>query len=347
MHAGNVALVYNPETTHLSPQFHVAFDDTFSSVGSASADHTEAVISSLLEKTAWLYSDSYAPPTTHHYFLQDQNLPSPFLFQAHHVSLIAPPTCPTYKPIRASQAFEEWKQANGIAANVFAPVFPSRSPAASIEQPQASTNTSLLHGSSEGAPHGAFAGVPPAFSEGALKGTFPCGKIASCPAASSPLAASQILPPEGALAFFLPLSSEGAPSFHAFPAVPTTGVWSYRRKRTPAGILQIYTARIFTDGLQQQYGIDYWETYAPVVSWSTVCLLLTLASIHGWHSSQIDFAQAFTQPPIAEEIYMKIPQGWQVVDGQLQQHENPKFRDIAHYIKLKKSLYGIKQAVHT
>jgi len=41
---------------------------------------------------------------------------------------------------------------------------------------------------------------------------------------------------------------------------------------------------------------------------------------------------------------MKIPQGWHVVDGKLQQHENPKFRDMAHFIKLEKSLYGIKQA---
>jgi hypothetical protein len=121
-------------------------------------------------------------------------------------------------------------------------------------------------------------------------------------------------------------------------------IWSYRQKRTPAGILQKYKARICTDGSQQEYGIDYWETYAPVVSWSTVRLLLTLASIHGWRSSQIDFAQAFTQPPIEEIIYMKIPQGWYIHEGTLLQHQNPKFRDATHFIKLEKSLYGIKQA---
>jgi hypothetical protein len=66
--------------------------------------------------------------------------------------------------------------------------------------------------------------------------------------------------------------------------------------------------------------------------------------MYGWQSSQIDFAQAFTQPPIAEDIYMHIPQGWHVVDSQLLQHENPKFRDVAHFIKLEKSFYGIKQA---
>jgi hypothetical protein len=69
-----------------------------------------------------------------------------------------------------------------------------------------------------------------------------------------------------------------------------------------------------------------------------------MASLHGWCSSQIDFAQAFTQPPIAEDIYMWIPQGWYVQDGTLHQHPNPKFWDTDHFIKLEKSLYGIKQA---
>jgi hypothetical protein len=48
-----------------------------------------------------------------------------------------------------------------------------------------------------------------------------------------------------------------------------------------------------------------------------VGLLLTLSSVHKWHSTQIDFTKAFTQPPINEDIYMKIPQGWYVLDGSL------------------------------
>jgi len=145
------------------------------------------------------------------------------------------------------------------------------------------------------------------------------------------------------------LHSSGVFSYHRIDTLPPrakllNAILSYRRKRTPAGVLQKYKARICTDGSQQQHGVDYWETYAPVVSWSTVCLLLTLASIHGWHSSQIDFLQAFTQPPIAEDIYMQIPQGWYVSDSELKQHNHPKFHDVDHYIKLEKSLYGIKQA---
>jgi hypothetical protein len=148
------------------------------------------------------------------------------------------------------------------------------------------------------------------------------------------------------------LAAAGVFSYHPISTLPTrakllNAIWSYKRKRTPSGLLRKHKACICTDGSKQQYGIDYWDTYAPVISWSTVRLLLTLSSIHGWHSRQIDFAQAFTQPPIKDDVYMRIPQGWHVVDNILQQHSDPKYRDNAHYIKLEKSLYGIKQAAHT
>jgi len=145
------------------------------------------------------------------------------------------------------------------------------------------------------------------------------------------------------------LHASGVFSYHRIGTLPPqarllNAIWSYRQKRSPAGLLLKHKARICTDGSQQQYGVDSWDTYAPVVSWSTVRLLLSLASTHGWHSSQIDFTQAFTQPPIAEDIYMRIPQGWYVENNILQQHSNSKYRDCEHYIKLEKSLYGIKQA---
>jgi hypothetical protein len=41
---------------------------------------------------------------------------------------------------------------------------------------------------------------------------------------------------------------------------------------------------------------------------------------------------------------MKIPQGWQIVDNKLCPHPDPRHRDNTHYIKVMKSLYGIKQA---
>jgi len=124
-------------------------------------------------------------------------------------------------------------------------------------------------------------------------------------------------------------------SYHDISSLPQGSkllntIWSYCRKRNPAGDLNKYKAWICIDGFKQQYGIDYWETYAPVVSWSTVHLLITMASLHGLHSQQLDFAQAFTQPPITKDIYMKVPQGWQIVGGSLHQHTDPRFWFLGH-----------------
>jgi hypothetical protein len=49
-----------------------------------------------------------------------------------------------------------------------------------------------------------------------------------------------------------------------------SSIWSYRRKHRPNGELLKHKARICVDGSQQLHGRDYWETYAPVVTWSTV-----------------------------------------------------------------------------
>ena len=120
-------------------------------------------------------------------------------------------------------------------------------------------------------------------------------------------------------------------------------IWSYRRKRKPTGELLKLKSWICTDGSQQKYGVDYWQTYAPVVNWSTVRRSLVLSTILNFKSRQVDFAQAFPQAPLNEPVYMKIPQGWYLLDGKLEQHEDPEYRDTEHCIKLLRNLYGCKQ----
>ncbi len=77
---------------------------------------------------------------------------------------------------------------------------------------------------------------------------------------------------------------------HTLPpqARPFSSIWSYRRKRRPNGALLKHKARLCVDGSQQQLGRDYWETYAPVISWSTVRLILLLSTILGLKSRQVD-----------------------------------------------------------
>ena len=77
-------------------------------------------------------------------------------------------------------------------------------------------------------------------------------------------------------------------------------VWSHRRKQRPLGEIYKYKSRICADGSQQTYGIDYKETYAPVVSWSTVRILMILSKIFKYTSRQINYMQAFPQAPLVE-----------------------------------------------
>ena len=54
--------------------------------------------------------------------------------------------------------------------------------------------------------------------------------------------------------------------------------WAYKAKRYPDGRIRKYKARLCVRDDQQEHGIDYFDTYAPAVSWTTVRLLLILAA---------------------------------------------------------------------
>ena len=87
-------------------------------------------------------------------------------------------------------------------------------------------------------------------------------------------------------------------------------IWSYCRKQRPDGLLLKHKSRICTDRSQQQYGIDYWETYAPVIHWSTIRMVLVLSALLKLKSRQVDYTQAFPQAPLDNDVFMRIPQGW-------------------------------------
>ena len=113
-------------------------------------------------------------------------------------------------------------------------------------------------------------------------------------------------------------------------------IWSFKRKHYPDGTLNKHKARLCAHGGMQQWGVSYWETYSPVVNMLTVCLLLALCNNHGLESKFIDFILAFPQADLYVNIWMELPTGI-IVSGKDNESR-------AYVLKLKKSLYGLKQA---
>ncbi len=122
-----------------------------------------------------------------------------------------------------------------------------------------------------------------------------------------------------------------------------SSIWSYRHKCLPNGILLKHKSRFCVNGKEQELGCDYWETYAPVASWSTICLVMLFLAILDLKSRQVDYNQAFPQAYLDDPVFIKIPQGWYINRENKLTHPKLKHNDSTHYLRLKKNLYGIRQ----
>jgi len=120
---------------------------------------------------------------------------------------------------------------------------------------------------------------------------------------------------------------------------PLMMVWSMKRKRDPAGEIIKWKARLCVHGGQSIKGIHYWDTYSPVVSWSTVRLVLILALIHGWAMRSVDFVLAFPQADVKTDIYLKLPKYCHIPGLSHKSNRN--------YMKLIKNVYGLCDASKT
>ena len=115
---------------------------------------------------------------------------------------------------------------------------------------------------------------------------------------------------------------------------PILGIWSFKRKRKPDGEIIKYKARLCAHGGMTQWGINYCETFSPVVNWMSIRMLLILAVVFNLPTECIDFTLAFPQATLDVDIYMSIPQGFNVDEGNRKDY----------VLKLIKSLYGLKDA---
>lgn len=94
----------------------------------------------------------------------------------------------------------------------------------------------------------------------------------------------------------------------------------------------LHKARLVARGFSQLKGIDYNETFAPVVRYESIRIMLAVAALKGLQVHQMDVKTAFLNGELEEELYMTQPEGY-VAKG-----------NEDKVLRLKKSLYGLKQA---
>jgi hypothetical protein len=112
---------------------------------------------------------------------------------------------------------------------------------------------------------------------------------------------------------------------------PITCRWVYTVKRDEMGRIKRYKARLVIHGFKQRPGLEYSETYAPVIRFETIRSAIYFALKRGWKIMQYDVKTAFLYGDLDEEIFMEQPPG---------HAQDP---DV-FVCRLRKSLYGLRQA---
>ena len=87
---------------------------------------------------------------------------------------------------------------------------------------------------------------------------------------------------------------------------------AYKKKRYPDGSLKKYKARFYVRGDQKIEGVDIFETYAHVVSWITVIILLVLSLLLSLNMQQLDYTNAFYQATLYQAAFVELPQGFEI-----------------------------------
>jgi hypothetical protein len=118
------------------------------------------------------------------------------------------------------------------------------------------------------------------------------------------------------------------------PGVPVVDQRMRRKRRIMSREVYKWKARLNVHGGKQTYGVDFWETYAAALKWSSIRFFLTQALINNWHTSRhLDFVLAYPQADVECDLNLEIPQGFEFEGSRK-----------THCLQLVKNLYGSKAA---
>jgi hypothetical protein len=108
--------------------------------------------------------------------------------------------------------------------------------------------------------------------------------------------------------------------------------WVFKKKMDKDGNVHIYMARLVVKGFKQIQGIDYDETFSPVMMLKSIQILQAIAAYFDYEMWQMDVKMAFLNGNLTEDVYMTEPEGFM----------DPKYD--GKICKLQKSIYGLNQA---
>ena len=108
--------------------------------------------------------------------------------------------------------------------------------------------------------------------------------------------------------------------------------WVFKKKVNADGAVEHYKARLVAQGCAQRFGLDYEETFSPVVRFESIRSVVALGAQNKLQLHQMDVSTAFLHGELTEEVYMKQPEGF-IEQG----------KELL-VCQLKRSIYGLKQS---
>ncbi|CAI7827849.1 unnamed protein product [Closterium sp. NIES-54] len=96
---------------------------------------------------------------------------------------------------------------------------------------------------------------------------------------------------------------------HPHGANIVDGMWIFRVKRPP-GSPPAFKARYVARGFSQRQGVDYFHTFSPTPTMTTLRVLLHVAAQRDYELHSLDFSTAFLQGSLHEEIWLCRPPGF-------------------------------------